>query len=171
MVSISSSIFVKGTEHFLEVLFVEGRKAYPGVCGHFTPEVLVEDQVVLGFEEKGLQLIFYKMLLGDLDGVFLAGEHAHRVIAHDDLLPLIAKGDEVGAFHIVDPVYSQVDCRNQNDYVVFGDWGFRTIQPGNKDQHYNDQCKDGGHCQSAQPDPVGVFLVIYFHVFSFGAPS
>ena len=163
-------VFIQGLEHVFAVLFVQGRKADARIFGHLAPEILLENQVVLGFEEEGLQLIGDKLLFGDLDGVLPAGKHAYRVVPYYDHLPLVAVGNKVGTLQVVDPVDDQVNPADHDNNVVFGDPEVRIFEPWNKDQHHDDQGKNGGHDQSAYPDTVSISFVIKFHFFSFAAP-
>jgi hypothetical protein len=55
--------------------------------------------------------------------------------------------------------------------MVFCEPEFTFIKPGKKNNKQDDQGKHNGHDQPAQPDPVGVFLIIYFHFFSVAALS
>ena len=130
----------------------------------------MQDQVLLGPEQERFQFIFHELLFGDLDGVLPAGEHAYRVVPHNDHFPLVVVGDKIGSLQIVDQVDKYIDARNENDKMVLGNGIIGIVEPGDENQHNDDQGKDHGHDQPAQPDPVDVPLVIYFHSFCVGVP-
>ena len=156
-------IFIKRLYHLFPVLFFESGKTDTRVAGYFAAEVLMKDQVMLGAKEEWFEFIFHKLFLWNLNGVLSACEHAYRVVSHYDPLPLVVEGDKVGTLQKVDPVMNNVNGRNNNSKMVFGEPELGLIKPGKKYDEQNDQCKYHGHYQPAQPDSVSVSLVINFH--------
>ena len=131
--------FIQGFKHLLTIVFLEGRKADFGVFGFFAPEALDQDQHVLGSKEKWFELVLHKLLLGDLNGVLPAGKQAYRIKADHQHLPLVVVGDKVGALQVVDPVYDDVNSRDKDGHMIFGEPELRFIKPGKKYNRQNDQ--------------------------------
>ena len=91
------------------------------------------------FKEKGFEFVFYKVLFWNLDGVLPVGKHAYLVEPHHNLLPLVVVRDKVGALQEVDPVYDDVNGRDKDGHMIFGEPELCFIKPGKKYNRQNDQ--------------------------------
>lgn len=116
------------------------------------------------------QVIFHKLRLGNLDGIFLAIEETQGVVTQNNHIPMITVRNEKGLFPRVEDINCHIQEGKQDNDMVFGEPGLRIAKPGKKNKDGDKQGENNGCDQSPDPYSIGILLVIYFHFYACSAP-
>ena len=72
--------------------------------------------------------------------------------------------NEIMGFHGVDHIDRHIYQGYGDDHVIIGDGEVLLFGPGDEDQKDDQDRENNGQYQPPEPDPVGIFLVVKFHL-------